>query len=97
LNDLDPSIVSFLTNSDFEKVATEMNNKSTTIETFKNHFFQWFNAFKVLKYLHYSRDHYYANVPIQEAATWLLNSSFNLTTDNVLSSLNELRKIDLEI
>lgn len=72
LKDLPSSIQSFLFIHNFTPKVTEINGNSVTINSFRNRFFRWMNGFRVLKYVHYARDKYYAPVDIVEAAQWLL-------------------------
>jgi len=48
-----------------------------------------------LKYLHFARDHYYPNVPVKEAVTWL-NRELGLNPDNktCYQLLMDLRAFD---
>lgn len=47
--------------------------------TFIANFHKWFDGFKVLKYVHFARDNFYPNVPIQQAAQGLLERIHGVT------------------
>jgi len=72
-NDLPDSIRTFLVQNNFPEKIKEIQTHTANPTTFRQRFFQWFNAFLVLKYVHHARDAYYASVPVCEAAEWLLN------------------------
>lgn len=46
---------------------TKIKNNCKSMEQFKPRFFQFFNGFKVLKYVHWARDTYYTNVLLNDA------------------------------
>ena len=62
------SIKSFLISDGFEQVVIRLNNQSSNLPTFINKWYQYFDGFKVLKYLHFARDNYYENRPVVEEA-----------------------------
>ncbi len=72
IDELPPSICEFLLKNNFYKKINEIHQHTANELTFRQRFFQWFNAFMVLKYVHHARDGYYASVPVREAAMWLL-------------------------
>ncbi len=65
-------VCAFLETQDFERNISEIKKQSKTIETFRNRFFRWFNGFMLMKYAHFSRDHYYPNIPVEQAVEKLL-------------------------
>ena len=67
-----PTLRNFLSDNDFLENWREIRAHSSKPETFQNRFFRWFNAFKLMKYLHYAREHGFPDVPVVEAARWLL-------------------------
>ena len=50
----------------------DLRKKTTTDDTFEQKFFQWFDAFQMMKFAHFSRDNFYSNVSIDLATDWLL-------------------------
>ncbi len=87
LSSMPKSIQDFLNQSgpdDFEKHINEIKSNSTSLERFMSRFFRWFNGFKVLKYVHYARDHHHANIPIEIAANELLHSLHHANTKSNL-------------
>ena len=65
-------IQEFLLQNDFKTTWNELNEKTTSLENFKKRFYQWCTGFVVLKYVHFTRDHYFPNVPIADACNELL-------------------------
>jgi cellulose synthase/poly-beta-1,6-N-acetylglucosamine synthase-like glycosyltransferase len=56
---LPKSIGDFLKSNDFDKAIQEINENSSQFETFLKRFFDWFNAFRVLKFLNFAHVNYY--------------------------------------
>lgn len=94
LDSLPKSISTFLLESDFETELNRIKTNSSNSISFITNFYQWFNAFKVLKFIHYARDHYYPNVPIAEAANWLLKKQHSIVCDGSLDALLAFREMD---
>lgn len=72
LSNLPVGVSAFLESIQWETKVIEIQSNTTNLKTFQNRFFKWFNAFQVMKFLHYLRDNYYENVEVCEAAHWLL-------------------------
>jgi len=66
--DIPESIRSFLQEQDFFLKLEEFNKHTASPSSFLKRFYQWFNAFRLMKCLHYLRDHFYPSVPILELA-----------------------------
>lgn len=81
----------------FTEKILEIKRHTGNKKTFLNRFYRWFNGFRVLKFVHFARDEFYPNVPVQEAA-WelcvLLHKKM-LKKDNLLNLLKYYRKLDL--
>lgn len=88
------SIQSYLIDSDFESSLASIKKNSASQATFIDRFYHWFDAFKLLKYVHHARDLYHANIPILEASKWLLNKSYGIEVSSEKSALLMLRKLD---
>lgn len=69
---LPASVAQFLKANNFEKKLTEIQGNTTNTASFKNRFFRWFNAFLLMKFVHFSRDEFYPNIDVREAAIWCL-------------------------
>jgi hypothetical protein len=64
---------SFLLNSGFEEELATIQQNSNSEKTFLKRFFGTFNAFKIVKYLNYSHEHFYARKDLFEAAADILS------------------------
>ncbi len=96
LKDLPDSIHQFLKLNDFASKLIEIQSNTTNSKNFQTRFYKWFNAFMVMKYLHFARDHYYSNVKVAAAAQWLLNElsiKFNAAPGSEIL-LNKFRQLD---
>ncbi|MEA2043641.1 MAG: glycosyltransferase family A protein [Bacteroidota bacterium] len=70
------SMAAFLENENFAKDIKHMNKISPNLKRFEKHFFNIFDAFKVVKFLNFSRQHFYppANIYKQSCRVWKLIS-----------------------
>ncbi len=82
------NVQAFLEHVNFRQHYAEIRANTTSVPTFTKRFFQWFNAFMVMKYLHFSRDHYFPNQPVERAAGWLLEK--HNRSGNTINSAKEL-------
>lgn len=73
IEQLSPAVQDFLKLIVFTKRLKEIRENTTTQRKFEIRFFRWFNAFMVMKYLHFCRDNFYDNVPVSKAGNWLIN------------------------
>lgn len=76
LSTLPESIQTFLKTINVDKSLTEIIKNTSNAANFENRFFRWFNAFIIMKYVHFARDNFYPNVKVEEAATWLLKTHY---------------------
>ncbi len=97
LQELPQSIASFLTEHNFERVIPEINRHVNQLNTFRNRFFRWFNAFMAMKFVHFSRDNFYPNQDIEMAANNFLVHTKNCALEMYNSKLllQKFREIDL--
>ncbi|WP_020533632.1 glycosyltransferase family 2 protein [Flexithrix dorotheae] len=72
LEKMPESIKGFLKNQNFELSFQKIRKNSASQESYRKNFYQWFDGFKVLKYVHFARDHYYPEIPLHIAADKLL-------------------------
>lgn len=69
---LPDSIQSFFRETDGWRAVEEARANTAGEAAFRQRFFRWFNAFTVMKFAHFARDHCYPNVPVEQAAATLL-------------------------
>ena len=87
-------ILEYLESKNFEKIHFEIKKHTKDFQGYRKRLFRWFDAFLLMKYLHYVRDKYYPNIPINIATDYLFEQ---LKIDNKISleyKLNILRKLD---
>ncbi|MEZ5007361.1 MAG: glycosyltransferase family A protein [Chitinophagales bacterium] len=80
--ELNAGLEAYLTSQDFNKVIQEIKDNTTSFEAFYKRFFQWFNAFRLMKYLHFMRDHYFENIEAKDGAAYLYNLLTNSKQPN---------------
>ncbi|MBD81264.1 MAG: hypothetical protein CL840_20270 [Crocinitomicaceae bacterium] len=93
---LPESICSFLELNDFDDRINDMLLYGTSVETFSKRFFNWFNAFRILKFIHLCRDEYYQNDSLLEScSTFLKEIDFQgMLPADVQMMLKVFRQID---
>ena len=64
INQLPKSIADFLLINGIEEVVCEIRKNVSGVRNFEKRFYGWFNAFKVLKYVHFARDNHYSNAEL---------------------------------
>lgn len=72
LSNLPAPLSVFMQAENFECAIGEINANSATSVNFRKRFFGWFNAFMILKYLHFVHPKYYDYVSVEKAAEFLL-------------------------
>lgn len=74
------SIQTFLDHLKFFDVILQINLHSSTRTSFIKRFYLWFDSFRILKFVHHSRDNFHPNIPVSLACKWLLEM-LKLKTD----------------
>lgn len=96
LSSLPESIKNYLIELKFEENLPQIQRQSKTLVTFVNRFFLWFNGLVILKYVHYTRDHFYPNQKIEEVIDILFELLEIEKEDHTKNMLLNLRKYDLQ-
>ncbi|MEN8249232.1 MAG: glycosyltransferase [Bacteroidota bacterium] len=73
ISSMPESIQSFLQDEAFESIIVRLKKQSTNLVNFEKNWFHFFDGFKVLKFLHFARDHYHPNKPVKEEAGELVS------------------------
>ena len=89
--EVNPYLLNFLSAPVWENKLAEVRRQSVSKERFEKRFFQWFNAFQTLKFVHFLRDSYFQNETLSSEVPKLLNG-FGTKVDR--DSLQQLRKLD---
>lgn len=94
---LPESIHTFLNENNFDAKLAEIQANTTIPITFGGRFFRWFNAFFLMKYVHFARDNYHPNVPVEDAAKALLQKYYfkDMSGASAKDLLLEFRRKDL--
>jgi len=95
LNALPIHLSSFL-EKDFEDKISEINSNSASKPAFLKHFYRWFNMFKILKYLNFVHEEHFTKLPVNQAATTLLNSMGIQVEKDKLELVKSYREIQRE-
>ncbi|HKR05586.1 MAG TPA: glycosyltransferase [Bacteroidia bacterium] len=78
------SIQKFLAENGFEKKLDELKQHSASEKMFVKRFFNWFDGFMVLKFVHFARDNFYPQQEISDAAKSLLKLNEKKFSENIL-------------
>jgi len=94
MNDLPVSMREFLMTQKFNDVLKEIKSNTASATSFEKRFYRWFNAFRLMKYVHYARDNFFPDVEIDVAAEWLFEQLKIDPVGDLESRLIQLRKFD---
>jgi len=81
------SLKMFLEQNLFNEALKSINSNCTNIENFEKRFFQWFDAFRILKFLNFSHENFYTKNDI------LIESQRLLTEINIKVEKTDLKNI----
>lgn len=82
----------FLKTADFLQKIREINDNVASLPFFRKRFYDYFNAFRVLKYLNFVHDGYFEKQPVEKAVAALLEKTGQScpgTLSEILSLLRE--------
>jgi hypothetical protein len=89
------SVRSFTGFEEWENRLLEIRSNTSGLPSFKKRFFEWFNMFRVVKYLNFVHPELFRKVPVYEAAADLLGrSGYAKAGGDMLSLLSYLRAIE---
>ena len=73
-----------------------MLKNSKDLAGFRKRFFAWFDGFRVLKFVHFARDNFYPNVPLNEALDKFQTLMFDedIRKQEPIDQLKALRDLD---
>lgn len=94
---LSPAMQAFLIHHDLKQNIREIRANTSNPSTFTRRFFRWFDAFKLMKYVHHCRDGFYENTPVLKAAKELLEKHYgktNVGRKRVVGVLRMYREMD---
>jgi hypothetical protein len=92
---IQPEIKEYLLTCNITDALAEIKNNISNYESFQKRFFNWFDAFRVLKCVHYLRDNFFNDIPVKVASTMLLDKlSVNYNSYKEKDLLKLYRKLD---
>lgn len=97
INGLPDSIRAFLSEQDFQTALIGCIKQTTSEDAFLKRIYAWLDGFKVLKFVHYSRDNFHPNIAVELGTNKLLQKLKLEFEQEPLLLLNILRKIDVSI
>lgn len=71
LSSLPLPLKTFLESVHITERLAQIRQHTASQDAFVKRFYRWFDAFLMMKYLHFVRDHYYEDVPTVAASSWL--------------------------
>jgi len=92
--EVDRVTLEFLESRNFKKKYLELKKHSKDFKGFRKRFYQWFDAFLLMKYLHFARDSYYPNISIYDATNYLFNKLNFKIKNSLEDSLIKIREFD---
>jgi len=84
LNELPKCISEFLVENEISNIIEEINSNSTNIKTFTKRFYNWFDAFRVLKFLNFAHENYYEKLELMNESETLIQ----LISDKLVNEKN---------
>jgi hypothetical protein len=94
---ISPDLAHFLDHNGFCERVEQMRMNAASPASFEKHFLQWFNGFRVLKYLHWLGERGQTQTPVEAAAADLLRRAGLLEsacTVDAESLLQRFRRLD---
>jgi hypothetical protein len=86
---------SFIDENDWTKKTAEINSNTSGLLSFRKRFFEWFNMFKIVKYLNNVHTEYFEKKPVDVAASELLKErGVMLESSEPLDLLQYFRKLE---
>ena len=64
----------FMASQELADSLMEIKGRSNDLGTFLRHFYSWFDGFKLMKYVHFSRDHFYPDEQLSYCVRWLFEN-----------------------
>ncbi len=91
---LDDELLLFLSSIRFNEKINEIKRNTKNFDAFKKRFFQYFDSFQLMKYLHFMRDNKYEDVSINEALIYYFDKINVEINSDLKENLLILRKFD---
>ncbi|MCD4794313.1 MAG: glycosyltransferase [Bacteroidales bacterium] len=70
-------ISEFLEANNFKEDLAKIKDNSPNINIFRKRFYDWFNAFRIIKFLNYTREKYFTGLSVKQEAEKLLQRKYS--------------------
>ena len=90
---LPKSVARFLAEQNFEEKLAEIQEHTSGDVSFEKRFWRWFDAFRMMKYVHFARADFYPDTALTTAAQWLLKEAYGVDMASQDGGAAELLKI----
>ena len=90
---LPEAIQGFLNSINFYQNLSKILKKSKSLRSLYKHFYDWFDYFMILKLIHFSRDHFHPNVPLEIGLNRLNKDYWKIKRFETLTLHDQLIKI----
>lgn len=81
------AVKEFLISISFQDTVKRLNQNTKSLDTFTKAFYQFFDAFQLMKYLHYARDRYYPDIDVLHVAMESLTQEYKPLEDHDLLAI----------
>jgi hypothetical protein len=87
---------SYMSVNEWTEKMIEIKTNTSNFQSFSKRFFNWFNMFKIVKYLNHVHNSFYEKVPVEKAALELIESSAHnsLQSTDPLNLLTYYRNLE---
>ena len=93
---LPTSIQQFIGHKSYKHKLEAIKSQAKDFNSFQKRFFYWCNGVFAFKFAHHCRDHHYPNIPVSEAAGWLLSINYQMEpARRLVELLKQYRDLDL--
>jgi hypothetical protein len=84
---------SFILQDEWCGRIAEINNNTSSVEAFRKRFYDWFNMFRVVKYLNYTHQGLFTKVPVSDASYEFIKLAFSVGFEgNEIEMIRYLRE-----
>ena len=90
INQMPDSIMGFFKTQGYSEKINLIKSNCKSFQQFEKQLYVWFDGFLCLKFVHYARDNYYPNIPLDKAANQLIE----INSNNPIDLLKIYRDID---
>ncbi len=96
--ELKNEVIQYLLKIDFIEATKKIAEQTSSAASFRKRFFRYFNAFRMIKYMHYMRDRYFPDADVESALYQFFNElkyfdAGQLSAEKYLIALRKLDKM----